>query len=241
MDVLQLNRDVNSFCSVNPVFSGFRSFLLEELDLRRKNMKRDSKDVAFYRTPTSQNLLSFSKRHASKLSNLQDYDSFISLTHPFYLFLTHFNTLNERGASEARFYLDSLGKLLLRARESLNIGVVSFEDLHHYPFLTSRLLEEGYVDRVVFTEYDDGYPIDFRDIDFLRGKEVYVGGGYDELCLQSTIESLNTVSRGNIWGIRDTSIKGPCKDLSLTVNSITGILNGTISLDEAIQRMSLAA
>ena len=130
----------------------------------------------------------------------------VSLTHPFYLGLSQFHKINGHEKDFIK-YQDNLNKLFFEKKDR---KIVVFETVHHYAAITSRLLEEGIIDNVVITDYDYGYPFDRDDLNIFEDNSIYVGGGYDCRCLNSTIQRLKRVcDPKKIFGVLGLCLNPP--------------------------------
>ena len=158
------------------------------------------------------------------------------LVHPFYLALTEMDQVDSDVKREqAKEYLDNLGILLNSRRDRRSIQTVALETAHHYAAATSLLLEHGLIDRVVFTEYDRGKPLNSTDISDLSGRKIFMAGGYLGRCFRHAYNALNIVlPESNILGIRDLIINSP-RDSSTLFNAscwLDGMTDGRIVLLE---------
>ena len=156
-------------------------------------------------------LLRLCRVHANVHKRPKQGESTIMLTHPFYLSLSHMNQLeSDDMRDEARQYLDTLLSLLSLSRT--NLGVVMLETIHHYAAASSLLLERGLVDRVIFTEYDSGNPLDLEEMEDFEDDEIYFSGGYNEKCLTTAVEVMEAkVPVEKRWGISDLILESPLR------------------------------
>ena len=156
----------------------------------------------------------------------------IVLVHPFHL--THMYRLeNENTRFEADKYLDTLLSLLYAKK----CGIVAMETLHHYAACTSLFMEQGFIDKIIFTEYDKGVPLN-DELEELKG-DIFVGGGYNTLCLSSVVRAMRKHTE-DIWAIRELVLESPafCK-VSLEPTSVYGLhRNRMLRLDEVLERCS---
>jgi hypothetical protein len=128
------------------------------------------------------------KSHADDFEQPLISDTLVTLVHPFYMHLCNMRRVKEHSLEEdADRYLDRLksflGKLQKMPSRADSLGVVLFDTAHHYAAVTSRLVEEGLIDKVIFTEFGVGNPKDLTDLVPLRDKTIYVAGGYNNKCL----------------------------------------------------------
>jgi hypothetical protein len=122
-----------------------------------------------------------------------------------------------------------------------NADIVVLETLHHYAAATSLLLEDGLIDKLIFTEFDNGHPIIKKELDEFSKKDViYFGGGYNKHCLtHSIIDIEDKISKNKIWGIKDLIINSPQEHYkTLKTSKIEGIDNlRIISIEDAIKQI----
>jgi hypothetical protein len=185
-------------------------------------------------------LLKYAREHIATHANTNLADNIVSLTHPLYMHMSHMHHVTSRHTKrQADEFLDTFINFLVLASETDQVSVVLQDTLHLYASSGSLLLERGLVDQVVITSYDSGDPIKKSDLNMFKKKIVYMGGGYDDKCLEASIDSMNEkVGRSNIWGIKDLVLASPQHYDSLRVSSIVGIRGDrTISLGEAKERM----
>jgi len=123
--------------------------------------------------------------HISEHNDLPEDNDVVVLTHPFYLAMGHPGYLNVHETQHVA-YIDKVFELLAEHKE-LGINVVAFETPRHYPGLTSILNEEGLIDQVFLTVWNNGYLENNAEMQYFKNKTVYVGGGYDGECLKGTI------------------------------------------------------
>lgn len=144
----------------------------------------------------------------------------VVLVHPFYLFSGNMNYVEgPQEHQEATQYLMRL-TAFLRARPSPDVlGVVALENLPHYAAITSRLLEVGMVDRVVFTRDDSGYTQSPKDLNILKGKTLFYGGLHNEGCVSEAIQEMQTANGGMFSGEKNEQGIFVIKNLTLNVPS----------------------
>lgn len=166
-------------------------------------------------------------KHYSQNSSGRKDDDVVVLVHPFYPSFAHYDRIIEDPLKNQEYekYMFNLNKFLKENKRDL----VLFETVQHYLAFTSRLVEEGLVSEVIFTEKDYGYPYskdEFNKIDFERAS---VGGVYGGHCLDSALNRLE---------FKDVDIFG-IKDLSLKELSYNNISNGVGCYVEKNKRISL--
>jgi hypothetical protein len=66
------------------------------------------------------------------------------------------------------------------------VSKVLFDDFALYGAMTHKLVEEGFVDKVIFTEESCGKPLDVSDLSGFRGsRKTYIGGTYGTMCVRT--------------------------------------------------------
>ena len=147
----------------------------------------------------------------------------------------------KRTREQSITYLDNLFYVMNSSvRKDLNI--VLFDTVHHYAAASSLLLERGLVDRVVFSQYDSGAPLDEEQFAFPGTKNIFVAGGYNRLCLASSSSYIKKNNfKKNIFAIKDMIINPPQDHLfsikpktidrilpehTITLKDLEGIRNG---------------
>lgn len=185
----------------NAAFSLWRSHLVSNI------RNRSSLPFNRYQTGIDADLLRIAREHVSSYSKLTDAPVWITLTHPLYLFLTHPDLITKRNERDAGKYLQNLTALLSTSFSRDKVNIVLFETLHHYAAASSRLLEQGLVDGVVFTEYDSGEVLNRSDLG--SNRTFYAGGGYNERCFTSSLENIRKTTRAPISVVKDLVIDSP--------------------------------
>ena len=161
----------------------------------------------------------------------------IMLVHPFYLHLSHMHKVKSIEAkAEADQYVKNMMQLLGMRRKP-SVGVVALETIHHYAACTSLLLEQGLVDKVIFTGYDSGMPMDTTELNHFS--KVYFGGGYNNYCLYTSIKKMQSRTESkNIYGIHGMILESPIKRGSIISNSVSGVEN-MITIDKLVNKLGL--
>jgi hypothetical protein len=196
-----------------------------------------------YEAGPDRELLRLCKAHAKLHRTARRGKETIMLTHPFYLQLTHGRLTDLEGVlEESNDYINSLLFFLNLRKKSSRVRVVALETVHHYAAATSLLLERGLVDRVIFTLYDQGYPLNPDELKIYGEDRIFLGGGYNSRCLNHSIKAMRgKLSFGKMWAIRELSLNSPedCPQ-SLRVPYVRGLNpSRTISLQEAITKLKL--
>lgn len=194
------------------------------------------------------------KRHADDYEKPIESDTLFTLVHPFYMHLCNMRRVEEYSLQEdADRYLDRLKSFLSKLEKipsrSDSLGVVLFDTAHHYAAVTSRLVEEGLVDKVIFTEFGVGNPKDLNELQLLKDKTIYVAGGYNNKCLLGAIYDLSRKVKDprKIFALRDLILDSPSpKAISLLDPKWIGVTEKTnLPLDqvttshEMFERISL--
>jgi len=196
-----------------------------------------------YKGGLDKKLLALCRDHAREYQTAKLGESTMMLTHPFYLPLSHMDELRTDSVRrEAQEYLETLLNLLSLKRKKSSVGVVALETVHHYAAVTSLLLERGLIDRVVFTLYDSGSPLDTDDLGIYRKDEIFFGGGYNGRCLsRSIIEMKKKLTSGDIWAIKELVLNSPQEfSRTLRVSRVDGLSpSKMIPLKETVKRWGL--
>jgi len=186
-------------------------------------------------------LLNKCKSHASNYSSPLSSENIVVLTHPLYMFLSHSSLIKGAKRLAAENYYNNLSRLL-NNRSSIDANIVVFDTLHHYADSTSRLLEEGFIDNVFFTKYDNGVPNDDSYKEHFSGKNLFFGGSYNTKCLSSSVAHSLTANFKSAWCINGLILNSPLDKSRLESKYIT-FRNGryvilpeySISLDELFE------
>ena len=236
-------------CAVlNRNFDGWRSYIESNLILRSALGGRR------YEKKPEKTLYKLCRKHARKHGRDTKATTTIMLTHPFYLQLSHMYMVDkhEGKRKEADAYLDSLMGFLEDTHSRPDTNIVACETVHHYAAATSLLLEKGLIDRVIFTQYDNGTPVKMGDLNRYRRHDIFFGGGYNKRCLTHTVDAMQLAASPGLyeelrdfilnnetheplsmWGIRELSIGSPADGKSLRVECINGLHpDSMITLDE---------
>ncbi len=220
------------------VHSAFREF--EEVIVKHLSPPPKGSQA---RSRSYQQLLKQSCEHAQAYQRPYGAESTIIFVHPLYLPLTHMGHIKRSGVQEAEAYLDRFFGFLHSNPDRSKVGIVVLETAHHYAAATSCLLEQGLVDRVIFTGYDNGHPLTFADLYPFASHTLFFAGGYNDRCLGGAIESMEDIaSRKQFWAISDLTLISP-------LDSATGSLQPTsvfpiprsrfVSLEKAVGKLGL--
>jgi hypothetical protein len=196
-----------------------------------------------YESGKDRELLELCKEHAMKHQKTSSSEEVIMLTHPFYTHLSHMDCIKSKDVRrECKKYLDNLLGFLNLNQTKNKIGVVALETIHHYAAATSLLLEMGLINRVVFTEYDLGHPLNKNELRDFKKKEVFFGGGYNGRCLKNSIMDLRGyVNPQKIWAIKELVLNPPDEnEHTLIPSEVTGIeTKRIISLEDALFKLDM--
>lgn len=208
-----------------------------------KNVIYPDKDAnKRYEEGSDKELLVLCKNHAMKYQQPKGGENTIMLTHPLYLHLTHMNKIqNERVRKEVDDYLDNLLGLLNLYHDSPKVNVVLLETIHHYAAATSLLVENGFIDRVIFTLYQRGELLDTDEFTEFEGDNIFWAGGYNDLCLTTSIQDMtDKTSSEKIWAIDELVLNSPLMyDISLRTSEVLGLSSSKmIKLEGVIRRLS---
>ena len=219
------------------------SFFSEWTDHITKNVIYPDKDANMrYKDGSDKELLVLCENHAMKYKQPKVGENTIMLTHPLYLYLTHMNKIQNEGIrKEADEYLDNLLGLLNLYRDSPKVNVVLLESIHHYAAATSLLVENGLIDRVIFTLYQRGDLLDTDEFTEFERDNIFWAGGYNELCLTTAIQDMtDKTSSKKMWAIEELVLNSPkVYDISLRTSEVLGLSSSKmIKLQEVIRRLS---
>ncbi|OGY55518.1 MAG: hypothetical protein A2912_05845 [Candidatus Buchananbacteria bacterium RIFCSPLOWO2_01_FULL_40_23b] len=197
-----------------------------------------------YQEGKDKELFELAQTHARVYEREIESSMVIMLTHPLYLSLSHMNYIDsDEGRRDVEKYEDDLLHLLSMNKSSQSrVGVVLLETLHHYAAASSLLVEAGLVDRVVFTEYDSGIPLNLRELKDFSGKRIYFGGGYNGRCLKNSMDCMAArTSSKLIFGISDLVLNSPqYYGGRVRVSRIDDfVAKRTVTLEEAMRRFNL--
>ncbi len=176
-----------------------------------ENLKNRITESETYRSGRDKKLLELCVEHAMDYQKPTDCTNTVMLTHPFYMHLSHMYAINNESLHEqADKYLDTLLYLLNLDRDGSDVNFVVLDTLHNYAAATSLLMEKGLIDRVIFTYYDNGQPLDSEELIPYSDNVIYFGGGYNERCLTISIDKMQYyISDGELWGIEELVINSP--------------------------------
>ncbi len=168
-----------------------------------------------YETEEATELLRVCQEHVKENKRPIEADIVIILGHPLYLLLTHMDRVKTPLIrKEVDEYTNKLFTLLGKTPPHDRVGLVILETLHHYAAATSLLLELGLIDKVIFTLYDEGIPLDSSELEEFNDKVIFVGGNYNKRCLEYSIKEIKKIvnSEEQIWAIYDLILNAPKKN-----------------------------
>jgi len=165
----------------------------------------------FYKMQPDRGLLKACKQHAYQHARRVDAPEVVVLVHPLYLSFSDMDLLTAKTERQAHEYLQQFMGFLERRPDSSRLGVVVLDTVHHYAAGTSLLLEQGKVDQVLFTQFDRGNILHPRDLNILKGRTIFIGGGYNGRCLQDSINDLKPLagSEDALTGLIDLVLTCP--------------------------------
>ena len=176
---LQLRGDGPLF---NPRFRGWQECIEEEFaeDGEGKfNPKYGLGNINYSQDPE---LLEASLKHIQEHRRTKQERVEVVLVHPYYLLQKSQEAMTPQHRIQAEVYLNNLMTILNASQDNAAVGLTIFEDLYNYSSLTSLLLESGNIDNVVLTTHGRGSILNPADLEYLNGKKVFVGGGYNGEC-----------------------------------------------------------
>jgi hypothetical protein len=228
----------NSDIVLNRYFTDWEAHIADNLGYR--NPSGGSR----YESGRDSALLDLCREHAPNKRESYYGDKIIMITHPFYMHLTHMDELDTDSVkSDAEEYLDKLLGLLQMRTDNSEVSVVALETIHHYAAATSLLVENGLIDRVIFTEYDSGYPLIPEELADFKDNTIFFCGAYNGSCLYSSIRTMEDhISTGQIWAIRDLVLNSP-QDYSSTLHPkrVVGVdKSRVVNLEKALQMLHWA-
>lgn len=203
-------------------------------------------DLTRYRDDPWKELYEKCQEHKKKYERRINSNKVLVLVHPLYLFLRHWNLLNNFTCEQAETYLKNFEKVI-KEIPSRKLTKVLFEPAQHYACATSMLLEEGLVDQVVFTEFDDGKVMDEEELKKFLGRQIYIGGAYNHLCLRSSLSEVISVAGKKVKVVENMVLDSPgCRRSILNPSLITYRSKGVevyidhekiISLDQLLEEI----
>lgn len=189
---------------LNPDFFGWTSFISECFSCPREG-SGEPEEIQY-------ELLTWRCHiHAQSHNRSIASDNAIVLVHPFYLFTNHFSELKGQKQRDAKTYWNNLMMLFHESGSSDDRSIVVFDTPHHYAAVTSLLLQDRLIDHVFFTDFDRGTLLEREtDLDYLKNKTIYLGGGYRGICLKHCIsEVLATLDSKKVQLITDLALYSP--------------------------------
>ena len=219
-------------------FEEFEKLLIRDANYR-ENIGGDKYNVG----SEVPRLLEIVNAHIEERSAPITQDHVLSIVHPFYLHLCGWHYLSKKQRREGFDY----GKKLINTlqRRPNGLGVLLFDTLQHYASVTHLLVEQGLVDQVILTNYNDGKPLkDEAAIRDLPEKKYYfVGGESGGYCLNSIIIRFNSEKKeGDLFAIPELCYNTHQSKSSLieTPDSIDcGLpLEQNVTIEELFERAS---
>lgn len=198
-----------------------------------------------YTKGKDRDLLALCRNHASRYQRPTDGRDIIMLTHPFYLQFSEMDKVwrTDMVRKEANKYLNTLSKLLNSNLDRTKVGIVALDTIHLYAAATSVLLYMGLIDRVIFTWYDYGYPLNAGELKTFKKSNIFFGGGFNGRCLTHSIASMEKkASPEQIWAIKELVLNPPEKcSKTLRTSEVKGVsASRAIPLDEVVRRFDIS-
>ncbi|MBS3169896.1 hypothetical protein J4210_05410 [Candidatus Woesearchaeota archaeon] len=194
---------------LNQHFVDWQERIEDHLKFRRRDKRYyhdDDNETALFR---------YAQEHQDHYGKALSGQEALVLIHPLYLPLSHPYLLKEKKhQTEAEDYLHTLLQFLQKRKqkEDKDVGVILFDTLYHYTAASSLLLEQGLVDVVLFTLYDEGALYRNEDIHSLNRKTVFAGGAYNGKCFSAGIGALwGVVDKSSLWTIPEIILDSPQK------------------------------
>lgn len=165
-------------------------------------------EVECYKVGLDTALLRHCRDHARWNARRPLAKNVVVFVHPLYAQLRHGHyTSVQRDSPEA---LARLAPAFDGALSAPDISRVLIEDIFFYASATSLLTEAGIFDRVIFTMASAGEALDRRSLQALRGRTVFMAGGYNKLCYTSAAqEVMNVVGAEKVWAVSDVTFQSP--------------------------------
>ena len=150
----------------------------------------------------------------------------LTLTHPLYLFLADRKSLQDSDLGtkvQAANYQRRLNQTLRTLHAEEAIDVLLIEEPDHYAAQTSRLLEQGLVQDVFFTEFDTGALLTEQEYQGLEDVPcVYVAGGYVGSCLTTSLYHITeTIGTQKVVLLPELLVTPPASHLQAIPPSVT--------------------
>ena len=130
------------------------------------------------------NLISHKKKHETKADN----KNILFLIHPFYRQI-------ENGCLENKDFKKYFENLEILEKNRRDLSIILYESPPHYTKSTYLLAEEGFFDKIIFTKLDSGDPHSVWDLNCLNGKNIYLGGMYNGLCVSGALTNILNYSK----------------------------------------------
>lgn len=125
-------------------------------------------------------------------------ENLIVLTHPFYLFMNEMDAVDtEKLQEEADIYWEKMEELFTAPLDKERVAIIALETPQSYAAVTSLYLENGLIDDVVFTYFDEGDILYDEDKGHFYGRNIFLAGGYNGKCLAGSHEALMSVTDEN--------------------------------------------
>ncbi len=212
---------------INPYFKEFKPDIIKNIEKRTCGSRN-------YRLPHEVPLLERCAYHASSHAKPLTKKDTVILVHPFYMHLSNWKgVVRKNNEEEAKTYLQKVLTLLQSQKVAKKVNRVVFETVHHYTSMTSFLVEQGFIDRVLFTQYDNGTLLFPQEVDRVKNTHLFFGGGYVKSCLKSGIDECvdRNIPHEQLHAISDICINSSGKIGDIEEMSVVGTKRGPIFYD----------
>jgi len=150
------------------------------------------------------------RTHINKHNKGIHADTVIIGIHPFFTHLSQWSHIDNGKINQMNAYDDRLTSLLRAKRDPKKISIVMFETPRHYPVSTAYLLEQGIIDDVFLTKFNQGEIERLYDARPIAGRRCIAFGGYNDCCLKTGIDSIEKLaSRRKLWVIPELCLQPP--------------------------------
>jgi len=175
----------------------------------KKNISPESMSKSQYIPPKE--IIISCNNHAKENAKPINANNILILTHPFYINLANMHKLKtELMKKEVEDYSKKLINFLKSNPDRSKLGIVMLEHFYHYASTTSLLLENNFVDEVIFTYPHSGHLYNPDELNKFREKNICFTGGYEGGCLNTAISQMRKkTNEKNIWAIYDLVLKHP--------------------------------
>lgn len=206
-DILKRIQTIDKRGTYNPHFSLYQKRIEEALI---RNHKENYEEFANYTITPDEKILQACQQHAQEYTNQkqQNTKNTLIFVHPFYLPLSKSNWLLYPELKEDwNKITKSFTTLLQQNKKEKFANTILVETAHHYASLSSLLVEEGYIDKVLFTKFDSGDCLQQRAFENINNKNIFFSGGFVRNCLKNVLYQVQLQSKNStIFGIKENLI-----------------------------------